>query len=200
MRRRNYFLTRNWAGALLLISCLALTACGDNPTTNNNSTINNTPATNLQATSAATNKNLPPVKVAIGYTAPDFTAKDLNGQPLELNALRGKAVLLNFWATYCEPCQQELPGLIKSYNANKDKLVIVGINWNEDTGVVKQHVKDTNTPYPITIDSSGDLILLFHARGQPTNIFIDPNGVITNIVPGMVTPEIIDQQIAKTSK
>lgn len=93
-----------------------------------------------------------------------------------------------------------MPDFIKAYNANKDKFVVVGIDWNDELSEVQQHVKEFNIPFPITIDNTGDLIVLFHARGHPTNIFIDQQGVITSIVPGMVTPEFLNEQLGKLLK
>jgi hypothetical protein len=93
-----------------------------------------------------------------------------------------------------------LPDFIKAYNANKDKFVVVGIDWNDELDEVKQHVKEFNIPFPITIDNTGDLIVLFRARGHPTNIFIDREGVITSIVPGMVSPQLLDEQLSKLLK
>ncbi|NWJ96826.1 MAG: TlpA family protein disulfide reductase [Chloroflexi bacterium] len=90
-----------------------------------------------------------------------------------------------------------MPDLIKAYNNNRAKFVVIGINWNDTTEDVKQYLQEFKVPYPITIDNTGDLILLFRAKGHPTNIFIDKNGIITNIVPGMVSPQLLDQQLGK---
>jgi thioredoxin-related protein len=75
--------------------------------------------------------------------------------------------------------------------------VVIGINWNDTTEDVKQYLQEFKVPYPITIDDTGDLITLFRAKGHPTNIFIDKDGIITNIVPGGVTPQILSQQLGK---
>lgn len=81
------------AGLVMLLMGLVLAACGENTAT--------VPAQSLATAPAlAKNPNQPPVKVAVGSTAPDFTAKDINGQDIKLSALRGKAVLVNFWSVY----------------------------------------------------------------------------------------------------
>src|SRR5690242_14613119 len=102
--------------------------------------------------------NQPPVKVAIGNTAPDFSAADLNGQPVQLSAYRGKTVIVNFWAVYCDFCREELPAFVKTYEANKDKMAIIGVDINDDLGDVKDFIQQFKMSYQVTIDNTGDLI------------------------------------------
>jgi peroxiredoxin len=185
----------------ILLVGFSLAACGDN-TTSGSAVVTTVATQSGEITPAAIPavKDQPPVKVAVGFTAPDFTAKDVNGQTLRLSDYRGKAVLINFWADYCEPCRQELPDLIKFQNANKANFTVIGINWNEDLPQVKQYIKDNNIPFPVTIDDTGDLITLFRAKGQPTNIFIDRSGIIRLILPGGVTQQVLDQQLENSLK
>lgn len=88
-----------------------------------------------------------------------------------------------------------MPDFIKAYNANKEKFVVIGVDWNDSPESVKKHVSDNKISFPITIDNTGDIITLFRAKGHPTNIFIDKAGVISAIVPGIVTPQFLDQQL-----
>ena len=93
-----------------------------------------------------------------------------------------------------------MPDFIKAYDANKDQFAVIGVNWNDEPALVKQFVKDSKINFPVTIDDTGDLITLYRAKGHPTSIFIDRNGVISSVVPGMVTPEALDEQLRKLLK
>lgn len=192
------FLKSGWGGLALLLAGLLLAACGDNTASSGVTGV--AQATAANASIATSSKDQPPVKVAVGYTAPDFSVKDINGQTLQLSAFRGKGVLLNFWAVNCEPCREEAPTLTQAYNSHKANFSIIGINWNDDPKDVKDYINQFKVAFPVTIDGTGDLVTQFHARGQPTNIFIDQNGVISSIVVGMVTPQTLDQQLPKLTK
>jgi thiol-disulfide isomerase/thioredoxin len=74
---------------------------------------------------------------SLGYRAPDFTLPDLSGQSVSLSSLRGKPVLLNFWASWCPPCRQEIPELQEFHQIYSDQIVLLGVNWGEDPKTVK---------------------------------------------------------------
>lgn len=93
-----------------------------------------------------------------------------------------------------------MPDFVKAYNANKDTFIVIGVNMADAPDEVQQFVKEQKVTYPITIDDTGDLTLLFRVRGHPTNVFIDRNGVISLIVPGMVTPQMLDEQLKLLAK
>jgi peroxiredoxin len=173
---------------------LLLSACGEVATP--------VPASSpaAPATPFPTLANQPPVKVAVGGTAPDFSASDLNGQPVQLSAYRGKAVVVNFWAVYCDFCREELPAFVKTYEANKDKMAIIGVDINDDLGDVKDFIRQFKMTYQITIDDTGDLIYKYRVPAHPTSVFINKYGVITGIVAGLTTPQRLDEELAKAYK
>jgi peroxiredoxin len=137
----------------------------------------------------------PPVGLKIGATAPEFSVTDadgttyqltdLDGAPIRLADLRGKAVWVNFWTTWCPPCQSEVPilrDLSQRYRAQG--LVLVAISVQETSPAdVAAYAARYQLGYTIGFDGSGKIFHAYKAYGLPTQVFIDPNGVIASIVP-----------------
>jgi len=113
-----------------------------------------------------------------GRVAQDFTLKALDGDKVSLSGLRGKVVLLDFWATWCPPCRKELPEVEKLRQQFGDKgLVVLGVN-DEDSGTVKSFLKKNEYGLPVLMDSKHDVHRMYGASAIPTVIIIDKNGVI----------------------
>ena len=119
----------------------------------------------------------------LGVAAPDISVTTLEGQTLKLSELQGKRVVLDFWATWCPPCVQEIPHFIKLRSeASAAQLAIVGIS-SEDTATLKSFVKKKGINYPIA--SADDLPAPYKdVSGIPTTFFIDRKGVIQNVFVG----------------
>ncbi len=116
--------------------------------------------------------------------APDFTLPLFGGGTLHLNALRGKTVVLNFWASWCQPCVQEAPILERQWLAWKNKgVVFVGIDTGEDphSDAVRQFLRQYNVTYPNGWDASA-LDIQYGTTGQPETFFITPKGMIARHV------------------
>lgn len=188
-------------GLVLLLSLL-LAACGDTgqPTTAASIDLATPKGTSMAQESLAVTPPSGPVKIVPGAIAPDFSVTDLTGQPIKLSAHRGKAVILNYWSVYCEYCKEEMPALVKAYQENKDKLAIIGIDINDEPGEVRDFISQLNINYPIAIDNTGDMVYKYRVTGRPTSIFINKDGMITGVVPGMATPEVMQAQLAKVFK
>ncbi len=133
-----------------------------------------------------------------GSTAPEFTValddgstyqlRDLDGNPITLDALRGKVVWINFWASWCPPCQQETPILRKLSERYRDRgLEIVGVSVQE-TSVddVDAYAQRYQLPYTIGFDGSGHIFRTYKVYALPTQFFVDPNGVIVQTINGPV--------------
>ena len=114
--------------------------------------------------------------------APDFSLRDTKGKKVSLSDHKGKVVLINFWATWCAPCIQELPSLQKIYNDHeKEGLVVLGINVDEARNIsgIKPLAKKLNLKFPILIDSTGDVMKLYNpAMNIPYTVVIDKKGNI----------------------
>lgn len=190
---------------LLPLLMLILAACGDNPTP----TISATqaaqattqpaaPTSNPTAAAPATTAAQPEVKLQVGFTAPDFSAKTLTGETIQLSQMRGKAVLLDFWATYCPGCRQHAPELNQVYGEHKDRLTIVGINWKESEGEIQNFVNQFKITYPIVPDKNGDLLKQYRAISHPYYILLDAQGIIKAIIPGQLPAKDLIGLIVKT--
>ena len=125
-----------------------------------------------------------------GKSAPDFSVKDIDGKSHKLSDYRGKNVLVVFWATWCPPCNLEIPHLIELRNAiGEDKLAILAIS-TEDSGLVKSFAESKKINY--TVVSIGDSNLpqpFASVTSIPTSFYIDKNGTIKLATEGLVSFE-----------
>ena len=136
----------------------------------------------------------PPVGLKVGASAPEFAVTnddgstyqlaDLDGVPIRLADLRGKAVWVNFWTTWCPPCQSEVPILRDVAERYRDRgLVLVAISVQETSPAdVAAYAAKYGLGYTIGFDGSGKIFHAYKGYGLPTQVFIDPNGVIASIV------------------
>lgn len=135
-------------------------------------------------------------QLAQNSTAPDFTLKDINGRPVSLSQFRGKAVILDFWATWCPPCRQEIPNLVDYYNKNKDKVAIIGIAVDDDgVKVVKPFVKEFKMTYPVVIADAKVQQAYGGIQGIPTKFFISKEGKIVKSSVGYLEIETVKKII-----
>lgn len=120
----------------------------------------------------------------VGKLAPDFQLQNPEGQPTSLRDLRGKAVLINFWATWCPPCVYEMPYIQQVYDEWLDKgLVVLAINVGESSSQVGQFMQDYGFSFPVLLDTKQVIAQKYNIRGIPTTFFIDKSGVIQEIRP-----------------
>lgn len=109
--------------------------------------------------------------------APDFTLKDLNGNSVTLESLKGKVVYLNFWATWCPWCVKELPDVETVYKQYKDKdVVILAVDIGESEQDVRNYVNQYKYTFPVLLDTAQDVARQYGARSIPLSVFIDKNG------------------------
>jgi peroxiredoxin len=120
--------------------------------------------------------------------APDFTLPDLNGKLHSLSDYRGKWVLVNYWATWCPPCREELPELEVFYSNNQDKAVVLGVNMEDiDEARLRDFVEEQFLSFPIL---QGDRVaagVLGPVQGLPTSYLISPQGEVVASQVGPVT-------------
>lgn len=119
-------------------------------------------------------------RLKIGATAPDFLLEQLGGEPVQLSKLQGKTVLINFWASWCQPCEAEMPLLQQFYLKYKsENVVVLAINVRESAEVAKTYFKNHNLTMPVLLDTTGDVPGKgFRVTAYPESYFIDKNGLI----------------------
>lgn len=130
----------------------------------------------------------------IGDKAPDIRLVDLAGEPAALSDLKGKGVVLNFWATWCPPCRREMPLLESAWNEYRSKnVVIVGIDVGESPDKVRPFVDSMGLTYPIWTDAgtgaegfddTNELLARFGGVGLPTTVFIGADGIVKHVYVG----------------
>ncbi|MBI4418883.1 MAG: TlpA family protein disulfide reductase [Ignavibacteriales bacterium] len=121
--------------------------------------------------------------------APDFRLQTADGTTIELSKLKGKVVVLNFWATWCGPCRREIPDFIEVYGEYKSQgLEIIGIALDEEGfSLVTPFVKRFNIPYPVVI-GTGKIVNAYGGfNAIPTTFVIDRNGTIVGEHTGLMT-------------
>ena len=120
--------------------------------------------------------------------APDFTLTDLNGNIVTLSNLRGKKVFLNFWASWCEPCRNEMADIERLYQETKDTdLVILTINSTENKSTVQSYLKANNLNFTVLLDTREEAALNYLTGFIPASFFIDKDGYIVSREEGAIT-------------
>jgi peroxiredoxin len=117
--------------------------------------------------------------VGVGDQAPNFVLKDLEGNEVKLSDLKGKGVFLNFWGTWCEPCEREMPYMENQYHAFKDQGVeILAVNIQETNVAVERFQNKHQLTFPILMDRTDQVRQAYGVIPLPTTILIDENGEI----------------------
>lgn len=124
--------------------------------------------------------------------APTFVLHDLKGTEYDLANYRGKGVLINFWGTYCPPCEKEMPYLESAYQDYKDQgIEVLAINVEEPTRIVNQFVSEKKLSFPILLDRDGEVLDLYHVQNLPITFLVNQDGVIEKKVFGEMTEDDI---------
>jgi cytochrome c biogenesis protein CcmG/thiol:disulfide interchange protein DsbE len=116
-----------------------------------------------------------------GFVAPDFRLKTTDQEMVTLSDLRGKAVLINFWATWCPPCRAEMPTIEKMYIEYKDEgFLVLGLNstYQDDQSKIAPFVKEFSLTFPILLDQTGVETAAYQVRSLPTSFFVNRDGTI----------------------
>jgi thiol-disulfide isomerase/thioredoxin len=135
----------------------------------------------LSVCAAAGAAAAPPLEESprVGYLAPPFTGTDLAGKEFTLAGLKGKVVLLNFWASWCGPCLAEMPDLAKLQAALPvTDFVVVGLAQDSEVKDVTDFLKTSPVNFPIVLDDDQSVSRLYQMRGLPTSYLLDRKGMI----------------------
>jgi len=123
----------------------------------------------------------------VGFSAPDFTLPTLDGEEYTLSNLKGNAVLINLWATWCPPCRAEMPAIEKMYREYKDDGLIVlavDMTYQDDASKVAPFIQEYGLTFPVLLDTTGVAGEAYQLRSLPSSYFIDRFGVIQEVVIG----------------
>ncbi len=131
--------------------------------------------------------------------APAFTFTTFDGKTVSLSELRGQGVVVNFWASWCDPCRQEAVLLEKTWQREKDKgIVFLGLDYLDQEPAAKQYVADYSVTYPSGPDLRSEATRRYGIKGVPETFFIDPNGRIVDMAIGPIINQAqLDQYLAK---
>jgi len=109
--------------------------------------------------------------------APDFVLKSNDGQNIRLSELRGEVVLINFWATWCGPCRQEMPLLDDLHQRYKDMgFTVLGVNVEKKSDKAKAMLAENPVSFPVLFDSNSDVSKLYNVDAMPTTVMVDRDG------------------------
>jgi len=125
-----------------------------------------------------------------GGFAPDFQLQRLDGETISLVDLRGRPVMLNFWASWCDPCRAEMPLIQEIFESKEwsDKgLVILAVNIGESAATAEEFMVDNDLSFSVLLDTSQDVARDYNIRGIPTTFFIDKDGIIKDVKIGVIT-------------
>ena len=118
---------------------------------------------------------------------PAMALDDLDGKPWALDTQRGKPVLLNFWATWCEPCRAEMPSLqALAARMGADRLVVVGVNYQEPEMRIRRFLETMPVKFPILLDRDGAAAKAWTRRIFPTTVLVDASGRARTVVTGEI--------------
>jgi peroxiredoxin len=123
-----------------------------------------------------------------GKTAPDFTLPDLQGKMYKLSDYKGKVVFINFWATWCKPCEEEMPSMQIMYGVLKKnfhdfELLAVSVD-SKEPDIVESFAKKYGLTFPILHDKKGRIKEIYKTTGVPESFIVDQNGIIAEKVWG----------------
>ena len=143
---------------------------------------------------------LPPAP-EVGRLAPDFTLIDLEGDSVTLSDFQGKAVFINFWATWCPPCRAEMPDIEAVYQEYKSKdVVVIGVDLLETESEVRQFVQRGGYSWTFVIDTTGEVTNDYGITAIPTSFFLDKEGIIRAVKVGAMTKRVMESQLAEAMK
>lgn len=139
--------------------------------------------------------------VQIGDKAPDFALQTMNGEEMKLSDLRGKKVILNFWATWCPPCRAEMPDMQKFYEKNAGEgIEILAVNLTDSEkslADIEQFMDEFEITFPVLLDEQSEVAMAYYAFSIPTSYFIDSNGAIQQKMVGAMNYDFMVKQIGQ---
>jgi peroxiredoxin len=141
--------------------------------------------------------------IAPAAAAPDFTLRTMNGPNLRLAEQRGRVVMVNFWATWCGPCRQEMPHLNRLYEKYRASgFVLLGVNVDDDTRNAAELATKLGLKFPVLLDTDKGVSKLYDLSTMPSTVLIDRDGKVRYVHRGYLTgyEDTYDKQIRELLK
>jgi len=135
------------------------------------------------ATGAASGAGAP----GVGLTAPVFTLATAGGRMVSLAGLRGKPVLINFWATWCPDCRLEMPEIARFQQIEAGRVTVLGVDEREPAAIVQDFVRRGGFGWTFLLDGQGVVGMAYDVQALPTSVFVDASGVIRQKYVGPMT-------------
>jgi len=133
--------------------------------------------------------------------APPFLTTDLTDEPIDLLGLRGELIILNFWATWCEPCIVEMPILQSIHEDFQDDTVqVIGVNMGESPAIIQHWITENDFTFRIIPDEQAAIVRQYRLRGQPSTFIISPQGIITHVFYGPVQESTLREIVEANSR
>lgn len=132
----------------------------------------------------------------VAAIAPDFELQSLSGESVTLSSLRGRPVIVNFWATWCAPCILEMPNLEKYYQRYSREFEILAVNAGESEDDVRRFVEKIGVTFPILLDPQIETQALYRVRGLPTTFILNGDGIIEAIHLGLLSEKQLSGYLA----
>lgn len=130
-------------------------------------------------------------------SAAGFTLQGLDGKEQTVAPGDGKLYVLNFWATWCPPCRQEMPEMDRFAVSHAQDLVFYGINMQEEKGKVESFLKENDYKMPVLLDTKGKAADAYHVRVIPTTVIVDGKGEVKLRKEGMATEKELEGALAR---
>ncbi len=126
--------------------------------------------------------------------AEDFTVALLRGEPLKLSEQRGKPVMINFWATWCGPCREEMPAMERLYRGHRERgFVLLAVSVDTDASLVRPFLEQHKLTFPVALDSKMSLANAYRVRALPSSYLVDRDGNLAAVALG---PRAWDNRVA----
>ena len=131
----------------------------------------------------------------VGFLAPDFSLQTAVGQTVTLSEITGQPVVLNFWASWCAPCRVEMPSLQQASRTYNGRAAFIGINQGENSTTITEFGNEYGVTYPLLVDQDNLVNRLYEVNSLPTTIFIDQNGVVREVIIGILSEAVLQSRL-----
>jgi cytochrome c biogenesis protein CcmG, thiol:disulfide interchange protein DsbE len=134
---------------------------------------------------------------AVGRPAPRVELPGLRGGRVRLADLRGRPVVLNFWASWCPPCLAEMPEFQRVHRRLGDRVAFLGVNQRDQLQAAEQLARSTGVTYPLAVDPAGRSFDAFGGLGMPTTVLIRADGTVADIFAGQLDETLLSERIRR---